>query len=51
MKDTAQGLIETPGDLMEVLQGEFAFIQLTVGKDLVDYLLNRSLNSCRGGVP
>ncbi len=50
MKDTAQGLVEAFGNLVEILQGELARVQLPVGKNLVDDLLHHALDAGRSGV-
>jgi hypothetical protein len=47
MVDADQYLIETLGDLMEVLEGQFTLIQLTVDEDVIDYLLHHSLDTRR----
>ena len=38
------------GDLMKVLQGELAFVQLAVTEDVVDQAVHHSLNSGGGGL-
>ncbi len=35
---------------MEVFQCEFAFVQLTIGEDLVNNLLGQSLDARRGRI-
>ncbi len=47
MVDSRQNLVEAAGDLMQILQGQLALIQLPVDKDVVDDLLHHHLNSCR----
>ena len=51
MVDADQYLIETFGDLMEVLEGQFTLVQLTVYEDVINYLLHHSLDTrrCRIG--
>lgn len=50
VKDTAQGLVETLGNFVKILQGELALIQLPVRKDLVDDLLNHALDAGRSRI-
>jgi len=50
MKDAVEDPVEALGDLVQVFQCQFAFIQLPVGKDPVDDVLNHALNPVRGRV-
>jgi len=50
MKNTAQGLVEVFGDFVEILQSEFAGVQLPIGKNLVNDLLYHALDPGRSRV-
>ena len=47
MKYAVEDTVETLGDLMEVLEGQFTLVQLTVDEDVIDYLLHHSLDTRR----
>ncbi len=50
MINTGKNLVEAFGDIVQVLEGKFTGIQLTVGKNFVDQVLNESLDSGRSGI-
>ncbi len=49
MVEASQDRVEALGDLMQVFQGEFTFIQLAIGENTVDNLLQQALQPCGGG--
>ena len=50
MVDAGQNRVETFGNLMQVLKGQFTFIQLTIRKNIVDNPLHQALQASRGGL-
>jgi hypothetical protein len=48
--DTVQYLVEASGNPVKVFQRQFTMVQLAIGEDLVDQVLNQSLDSRRGRV-
>ena len=50
MMDAGEDLVEAFGDAMQVAEGELTIVELPVGKDLVDQVLDQSLDPGRGGV-
>ena len=50
MKDAVEDPVEALGDLMQVFQRQFAFIQLAVGKDAVDDVLDHALDTVGGRI-
>ena len=50
MVDAGQNRVETFGNLMQVLQGQFTFIQLTVCENIVDNPLHQALQASGGGL-
>ena len=45
--DAVQDFIEGLGDTVQILERQFTIIQLPVGKDLIDQVLNQSLDARR----
>lgn len=50
MEDAVKNSVEALGNLVEVFKRQFAFIQLSVDKDIVDDLLYHTLDAVRGWV-
>ena len=50
MMDAGEDFVEAFGDAVQVAEGELTIIELPVGKDLVDQVLDQSLDPGRGGV-
>ena len=48
--NASQDQIETSCNQMQILQGQFTLIELAVSEDIVDDLLYRPLDSCRGRI-
>src|SRR6185369_6086846 len=44
VKYSGQDTVEALGDLMEILEGQLAFVQLAIDEDVVDDLLHHPLN-------
>ena len=44
MMNAVENLVEAPGDFVEVFQGQLAIVQLSVGKDFIDEVLDKPLN-------
>lgn len=47
MKDAVQNGGKTPGNLVQIFKGQLTFIQLAIYKNIIDQLLDQSLNSVR----
>ena len=45
MEYAAEGFVEAFGDFVKILESEFALVQLSIGEDFVDDLLDHSLNA------
>ncbi|MGD9070569.1 MAG: hypothetical protein PVI69_02290, partial [Desulfobacterales bacterium] len=42
--------VEALGDVVQVLEGELTVVELSVGKNLVDQILHKALDSGRRGI-
>src|SRR5208337_4620320 len=50
VEDANQDLVKALGDVVQVPQGQLAFVQLAVSEDIVDDLLHHSLDTGGGGI-
>src|SRR4051794_25435222 len=48
--DSGENLVEAPGYLVQVFQGQLALVELTVDEDVVDDLLHQPLDPRRGRI-
>ena len=48
--DAVQDFIEGLGNTVQILERQFTIVQLPVGKDFIDQMLNQSLDACRCGI-